>query len=166
MLRSRRVENPSGGHSRGRVAAILGMASTTRGLNCGILCSVVAAAFSPNFFYGMFLTMVLASITSELDFPSASVSGFSTALLLLKLARPGFCWVQRILTDPHSTGSQLQSPLGNKNLRLYRRTSLFVLRGNDLRNNSQLTEQRNSTLEGLLRGAAGSPKPSQPNPVS
>lgn len=80
MLRSRVVESLSGGHSRGSVAALLTVAPTTGGSNWVISRSVVRAAFSPNVFWAMTLTVVLTNIASELDFPTGSVSGSSTAV--------------------------------------------------------------------------------------
>lgn len=143
MQRGRIVANPPGGHSRNNMAAIP-IWHPPPGAQTGISCSVVAAFFSPSFFYSVSLTVILAKTASELDFTSGFLSSFSTGLLLLKLARAGFCWIQiRILTGAYSIGSQ--TILEDKNLRLYHGTSLFSLRGNALRNNLQQTEQWNST---------------------
>lgn len=129
------------------MTAVPGMASTTRGSNRGNSCSVVTAAFSPNFFFDMSLWFWPMSLLSWILLLSQwFYEWLSTALFLLKLARSGFYRVPiSILTDCTLHWLSAANPSGKQKPQPLPQTSSFLLRENDLGSNLQLTEQWNST---------------------
>lgn len=131
-------------------------------------CPMGTAAYLPNLFCDVSLWFwSILLLRCILLLPWWFCGWLSTALFLLKLAKPNFHRMQiSVLTDCTFYWLSAANPSGKQKPQPLPQTSLFLLRGNNLESNLQLTKQWNLTWKGLLRGAARSSKIQRWNPLS